>query len=399
MPHGSPHGTFPAQDTFDPFGEGPPNGGGVVDPNAWPEGWGQVEIREYLAQLDIDVNAAIAGNDLALAKELALFKANLTGGGGGVDLAVQFAFDVRLANIHADIQIRLDEARDVRDRATQISLKKVQARIDDLARQANFEQDKWLLDKRQAFDAAEAEKGRSFQAEQSRLDRENQQRAQAIQELGALNRQLIETKETARQSLVKLVGSDPLRAAAGLQGRIQRGRTPTDVARTRLQTAADTPLPTISPTATLPELQAQIATTAPQANLPTVTPTLGLPGGGIIEMTRNKMGAFAITPDRPRPDLAGNTGIGIIVGDGEHGEGIKAGTAELIEFQDNGRVRVIPIATRGAGGLEVDTRLGTSGLGTSTTRRASGRAGQVLEQSRRRAAGSPSPCRPWRRRT
>ena len=70
---------------------------------------------------------------------------------------------------------------------------------------------------------------------------------------------------------------------------------------------------------------------------------------------------LSLEPDNPSPDLGGSVGVGVIVGEGDDGRGLRDGTAELAEFKDDGSVRFIPIKSRGAGGLEVKN-LGTSGL-------------------------------------
>ena len=335
--------------------------------------------QEFLNRLDIAATDARQRGEFANAVALERFADDLRDARD----AQGFSYDVALARLNADLQIRIDEARDQNDRETQIILKNLQAEIDAEAVRVGFEHDKWILDKQQAFEALQAQEGRDFTAEQNKLAIEAQERTSALGELGAFKRQLLETQARAKETLAGLAGNDPLRAAGFASGRVQRGRTPADVARSGLRAVINRQPPSVAPGASGADIRSALEGT-PQPRLPAPSGALGLAGGGefiskvrnrvngnVIEMGRGSTGAFEIRPDSPTPDFGGNTGIGIIVGEGDGSPGKARELLEIMEGPTGiDKIRVIPIVARGAGGLEIDTstpRLGTSGLATPTT--------------------------------
>lgn len=360
------------------------DGGGLGEPSdiIYTEAW-----QNFLARLEREAQDARQRGEFANAVALERLVADLTAARD----ARGFTYNRALATLDADLQIRIDEAREQGDRETQIVLTNLQAEINAEASRVGFEREQWILDKQQAFEAAQAQGGRDFISEQNKLDRDAAEKAQAQAELNSFKRDLMGFRERAKELLATTLGNNPLRAAAFASGRVQRGTTPSDVARAGLQATLNQPLPSVGPNASINQIRGEIQK-IPQAP-PSQAGVLGFRGGGVIhatrngqgiariqqrlssnapiDMARNRTGSFQITPDSPTPDFGGNTGIGIIVGEGDGSPGKARELLEIIEGPTGiDKIRVIPIAARAAGGLEIDTstpRLGTSGLSTTTT--------------------------------
>ncbi|KKL96028.1 hypothetical protein LCGC14_1848560, partial [marine sediment metagenome] len=147
--------------------------------------------------------------------------------------------------------------------------------------------------------------------------------------------------------LLKL-GPDPFKQAAGLFGQAQRGVTPQQAAVGQAQSFIDQPLPQPSMSMSLPELEAMLGGLQ-NIQPPTFNPfgIAGMAEGGVIEM-QNKDGAFSMSPK-----------ASWIIGEGKHGEGLAAGTAEVLTVEQGPfgikSVEVTPLAGGAQAGLNVPT--------------------------------------------
>lgn len=273
------------------------------------------------------------------------------GGGGGsfsssaAGMAQQHAYDVDLLNRRGEIDLMLDDARSRNDRETQLILLRERERIDRAAEERGWQREIWIDAVRRWHELEVLGRQQTFEAEQNRLARENALRQQAIGELGGLQRQWMQNVQQARELLASTLGGGPFYSAALLRGGVLRGTTPTQAFRSELEKVVASRPQQVNLQGPLPELL-QAIQNFPGQQMPTpASPTLGFRGGGDV--------SFTIQPDNPSPDVRGNTGVGILVGEGG---------PEVLEVSERG-VRVIPLVSKGQGGLEVDfTR--TSGLGT-----------------------------------
>ena len=146
----------------------PPEGG--VESNAgdkqWTEAW-----QNFITNLDARIAAARQARDFKQEKDLLELRQKWE------DRVVENAndFTLVLAEINADIQIRINAASEAGNRETQLALMELRGDIERDIKQMGIDADKWRLNKQQAFESAESEKGRDFSAEQAKLERENQQ--------------------------------------------------------------------------------------------------------------------------------------------------------------------------------------------------------------------------------
>ena len=148
---------------------------------------------------------------------------------------------------------------------------------------------------REAYDRAEA-----FDREQLALQREQEQNRQRETLLGYGVR-LLEAEKVLRQKreemLTGLVGVSPLRAAAAQSGVVPRGQEPADALRSELRSLNAAPLPSLSASAPLPQLQQQVESLK---QFPSALPTggayggAGMGGGGVIEMSRGEDGSYGM---------------------------------------------------------------------------------------------------------
>lgn len=172
------------------------------------------------------------------------------------------------------------------------------------------------------------EKQQIFQEEQAALNREFQARESRLGVVQGLIQARIGERQAAREQGVTLAGTDPLRALGMLRARAISGPTPFDIFKGELAGAARFKSPKISPDASIQDLEDLIGRLEGSI-LPENQPIFGMARGG-------------------RANL--QPGEGILVGEGERGEGIEAGTAELLEMMPDGSIRVIPISGGAARG-------------------------------------------------
>ncbi len=240
------------------------------------------------------------------------------------------------------------------NRETQLLIQREQAKIDERAANRGWERTVWMDAVARSHDILMLERGQEFEAEQGRLSRENQLRQQAIGELGSMERTLMQVQQQARQYLAETTGRDPIRAALMMQGNVQRGRTPTQAFRNQLRGVIGQQAPQVNLQGPLPQLLSAVGRTRRAGQMPAPGPFAGgLAGGGTIEMKRGAGGAFSIIQDSETPDVSGNTGVGVLLGER---------APEVMEILDD-EIRVIPLVARGQGGLSVRRRpLGTRGL-------------------------------------
>lgn len=262
-----------------------------------------------------------------------------SGGGGGGPSAIDTAafqhelqFDPRLIDLakkYAEIEIATDKAKGRNDLENTLILEREKDKLLQAAEERGFQRDKFLLAVQQ-----------QFQSRENRLDRENSLRQQAISNLSQLQAQ-------ARQLIAQTLGQDPFRAAALSSGQVTIGRTPARGFRQQLQQIANQPTAHLA-TAPIEQVQETLQQTLPGLPAPPAlgapgATALGLAGGGSVQMAKDPSGRFVISQDDLTPTTRGPTGIGVMVG--ERGP-------EVLEVREDG-LRVIPLATRAQGGLEI----------------------------------------------
>ena len=174
-----------------------------------------------------------------------------------------------------------------------------------------------------------------FQQKLQKQAEENAQRRDLIAAATSLSERRAADVAEARRLTVSLIGNDPLRAALAMQGQAQIGVTPTSAFGRQLEEFINTPTAGVNPFAPTPQLNTQVSALRQQVAGGVPEPAFGLAHGGVIDMERTSTGAF-------EPDLDPSTGA-ILVGEGVHGEGLRAGTAEVIIPERDGRFRVVPL--------------------------------------------------------
>lgn len=185
-----------------------------------------------------------------------------------------------------------------------------------------------------------------------------------MQERGTL---IQEKAETGRE--IMRLGPDPFRQAAILSGGVQRGTTPQQTAVEQGQAFMNQPLPRVSMGMDVAQLEAAIAQMQGQGMTQPQFGGFGMAGGGVIEM-EHKDGAFSMKPK-----------MSYLVGEGKHGEGLKAGTAEILTIGD-GKVEVTPFGGGAYGGLEQSVFQGLSPLYSDFGFSTAPTAGQFQGKSR-----------------
>ncbi|KKN62521.1 hypothetical protein LCGC14_0511370, partial [marine sediment metagenome] len=211
----------------------------------------------------------------------------------------------------------------------------------------SFAQELELLEEQSRLAGEREEAQREFQGEESALDRaqrerleelsrENEQRLQLVSSIHSLHGEMLDIQGRAREMKAQLIGNDPLRAAVGLQGGVQRGSTPAQSFMGELGGFIRRPPPDISltgqPNADLGQLGALQRGLVNRLQLPQA-PSFGLAHGAQH---------FALSP-----------GEGVLVGEGRGGEGLSQGTAEVIVQNDDGTIDVIPVRGGAQGGARL----------------------------------------------
>lgn len=201
-------------------------------------------------------------------------------------------------------------------------------------------------------------------------------------EIGAERRTLIQEKGAERERQFQMAGTDPFRLAFRSAGFKGPETTPMDLWKERGRKFIEAPLPEASMDMSVAKLESIL-----EAARGTEAPGMGFAGigmaqGGVIEMERGGDGMFSMKPARKTARL---------VGEGLHGEGLAAGTAEvqLVEEGPFGikSVEVVPFMGGGAAGFSlegfdpIDTQRELSALG--------GMRDMPFLQSMRLSAGLP----------
>ncbi|KKN44429.1 hypothetical protein LCGC14_0693100 [marine sediment metagenome] len=204
-----------------------------------------------------------------------------------------------------------------------------------------------IIREQERLEAEEAARGREFVAGESRLDRaqrerleklarENERRMQLVSSIHDLYGEMLDVQGRAREMKAQLIGNDPLRAAVGLQGGVQRGSTPAQSFMGELGGFIRQPAPDISltadPNANIGQLSRLAQGLRNRLELPQA-PSFGLAHGAQH---------FALSP-----------GEGVLVGEGRGGEGLSQGTAEVIVQNDDGTIDVIPVRGGAQGGARL----------------------------------------------
>ncbi len=279
-----------------------------------------------------------------------------TGGGAGSPGRTQFPSEQALDAAQA---ARLGEQSAIEREGLQIDRQRLQADI------AATEQR--LEEIRLEDELATARDKIRLQAEREMLEmRLENSRRELVFSAGMAERgTLIQQKAETGRELMRL-GPDPFRQAAILSGGVQRGTTPQQVVAGQAQGFMNQPLPQISMDMTVPQLEAALLKTQNQGMTQPQFGGFGFAEGGVIEM-ENKDGAFSMSPKQSW-----------LIGEGKHGEGLAAGTAEVLTVEKGPfgikRVEVTPLAGQAQAGLDIGVQqalsplfsgLGFSGLPSS----------------------------------
>jgi hypothetical protein len=170
------------------------------------------------------------------------------------------------------------------------------------------------------------------------LRAENDLKAVVYGQIGAERRTLMSEKAQTGRDIMKL-GPDPFRQGAILSGGVQRGTTPQQTAVGQAQAFINRPLPEASMDMDVSRLEQVLARMQGQGMQQPQLEGFGMADGGVIEMEKSG-GAFSMKPK-----------VSYLVGEGKHGEGLEAGTAEILTIGD-GKVEVTPFGGGAYGGLE-----------------------------------------------
>ena len=243
-------------------------------------------------------------------------------------------------------------------RPGELELEQEQNRIARERLQADIAATEQRLDEIRVQEAAADERQRrQLQAEREMLEmRLENSRRELVYSMGMQERgTLIQEKAETGREIMKL-GPDPFRQAAILGGGVQRGTTPQQTAVGQAQAFMKQPLPQASLSMDVGQLEAVLSQMGsmqqPQMGgfgISSPGP-FGMSGGGVIEMERGGDGAFSMKPK-----------MSYLVGEGKHGEGLKAGTAEILTI-GGGKVEVTPFGGGAYTGLEQSVFQGLSPL-------------------------------------
>lgn len=208
-------------------------------------------------------------------------------------------------------------------------------------------------DEQRRFEQNEARAGRQFESRENALTRTFQQRQALYSEIGNLVGQVAAAQQRARELRAEIIGKDPIRGAIMGMGGVQRGATPNQQFTHELSRFADQPV-SADMNADMYGLQWQANALRQRATdgMP-VAPMLGMADGGTFEGSTITTGSGEVHRLR--------AGEGVLVGEGQRGEGIAAGTAEVIRFDDDGRVsEIIPLRAQAADGAMISPAQRTS---------------------------------------
>lgn len=190
--------------------------------------------------------------------------------------------------------------------------------------------------------AADERQRLQLQAEREMLEmRLENSRRELVYSMGMQERgTLIQEKAETGRELMKL-DPDFSRQAAILGGGVQRGTTPQQTVVGQAQAFMNQPLPEVSMDMSVSQLESALAQMQKQGMTQPTFGGWGMARGGVIEMEQ-KDGAFSMKPK-----------MSYLVGEGKHGQGIGAGTAEILTIGD-GKVEVTPFGGGAATGMEMN---------------------------------------------
>ena len=186
---------------------------------------------------------------------------------------------------------------------------------------------------------------------------ENDKRQLLVTTGMAERRTLISEKAETGRELMRL-GPDPFRQGAILGGGVQRGTTPQQTAVGQAQAFMKQPLPQVSMGMDVAQLEQALGQMQKQGmTQPQIGGFgIGMAQGGVVEMERGGDGVFSMKPK-----------VSYLVGEGKHGEGLAAGTAEILTI-GGGKVEVTPFGGGAQGGMEMSVLQGLSPLYTDFAR-------------------------------
>lgn len=263
--------------------------------------------------------------EIAASRTLAQFETGGSSGSSGsapafssTQQGIQFESD--LARQRAREQLEQEHQNRIGELRESHRLALQQGRIEDARR---FEQEIRLL-------------GVQHRNQLQILGREQrfQERMSLLEQLTSLAERASQFQTQLGQQAVELTGQDPLRAAIGLQGGVQRGMTPSQALRGRLLGISQAQLPQVNAQAGIPGLRGQAQQFQQFLQTPIIQPAFGLAGGGVIELKPGDKRAHA---------QAEGTGQAILVGE--------AGP-EVLEIQGD-RIRVIPLTGQAQFGIDL----------------------------------------------
>ena len=280
------------------------------------------------------------------------------------DLALEEQF-LRLDMQEASHQAGLDAAQSQRDFNNLMQQLATQNNWSIEAAQQAFENQKEVLGLQQEFTTGERLAGQEFTAEQAAKDRELNERLNRLNAETALANTIAQLQESARQQATELIGVDPQRGAIAARGVQSLGRSPASRFQQNLRQFATQELPTPSTSASsLGDIEGNI-----QSLQDVALPQRPL---GAAHGMKKKAGSQSLK--------RGTGGTAILVGEGSHGEGLRAGTAEVAIFHDDGSAEIIPLAGMAQSGFEFTPGVKTRGTAPRGLARPAGGAPTLAKE-------------------
>ncbi len=243
-----------------------------------------------------------------------------------------------------------------------------------------------LLGLNQEFTTSEREAGEKFQsgqltrqqlfaAGQNQKNRDLDVRLQRLNTEGQLVSALAGAQERARSESVALLGQDPVRGAVLSRGRFAQGTSPVQRFRTGLNQFAQQELPSASTSASsIEDIEANILELQNATLERPVAPFVGgaahgatIAPKGLTQGNAQHSGTAHHNGKKKAAGLSNDfedVADAILVGEGQHGEGLAAGTAEVELTMSDGTRHIIPLRGMAAHGgtIHLPTNRPQSGL-------------------------------------
>lgn len=331
-----------ASSAFSPtFGPGVPGGQAGLFPNVLPDGFGAFGLlNDPLTQgmlanwLDIQFEVSLQQQFQELGFEEAANNARIAAE------AATTAFNRQMAQLAQQNGWTIEAATTAFDRQLEV------------------------LGLQQKFTTSERLGAQAFTEEQAEKDRDLSVRLNRLSAETSLANTIAQLQESARQQAVDLIGVDPQRGAIAARGVQSLGKSPASRFQQNLRQFATQELPTPS---------------SGESSLADIEMNISSLQGVATGQPSAPLGA-ARGATKKGKSLKGNTGgTAIIVGEGMQGEGLRAGSAEVAIFHEDGSVEIVPLAGRAQGGFTF-----TPGVDRGKTR------GQAPRGIARLAAGTPT---------